>query len=275
MKLFACRYATVQFAPYSETGEFANIGIVIACPETGYFAFKLQTKRYARITAFFNELKADVYRTALKVMETELERIQCLTIEFPAAPARANQIRDLISALTHPREAMMRFGPLRPILTQDPAEQLIKLFEHYVDHAFVTPEYVEHSITKRIQTLLERVSLPAPFKSERIGDDQIHANFPLVQRMDGHLTKIIKPFNLSQNEPNSIFDHGDKWLQKVRRLRKRNLLPCDILFALAAPPQSDATRFAAYTEIRTELAQANVRLVEQQHEAEILMFATT
>ena len=58
MKKIACRYAIIQFMPYTETGEFANVGVVLACPETGYFDFKLQTKRYARITAFFNELDA-------------------------------------------------------------------------------------------------------------------------------------------------------------------------------------------------------------------------
>lgn len=275
MKHHACRYAIVQFAPYTETGEFANVGVVIACPETGYFDFKLQTRRYARVTAFFDELNADVYRTALKAMETELKRIQSLVIALPAVSGRTDRIRDLLTALTHPREAMVRFGQVRPILAQDPATQLIKLFDHYVDHAFVTPEYVEYTIAKRIHTLLDGLTLPAPFKNERIGDDQIHANFPLVQRLDGRLTKIIKPLNLAQDEPNSIFDHGDTWLQKVRRLRKRNLLPRDVLFAMAAPPQSDAKRFGAYSEICAELKQADVQLVEQLQETEIVVFATT
>ena len=273
MKNFACRYAIVQFVPYTETGEFANVGVVIACPETGYFAFKLQTRRYARITAFFDELNADVYRMALKSIQTELERIQRLIVDLPATPMRAEQIRDLLTALTHPREAMVRFSQVRPVLAQEPVAHLVKLFDHYVDHSFATPEFVEQTITKRIQTLLDGLALPAPFKSERIGDDQIHANFPLVQRKDGELTKIIKPFNLAQDEANRIFDHGDAWLQKVRRLRKRNLLPREVLFAVAAPPESDVKRFGAYQEICVELRQADVRLVEQLQMTEIEQFA--
>ena len=42
MNKFAYRYAIVQFQPYSETGEFANVGVVLVCPETGFFDFKLQ-----------------------------------------------------------------------------------------------------------------------------------------------------------------------------------------------------------------------------------------
>jgi Protein of unknown function (DUF3037) len=273
MKNFACRYAIVQFAPYTETGEFANVGIVIACPETGHFAFKLQTRRYARITAFFDELNGDVYRMAIKSIQTELERIQRLVVDLPATPMRADQIREVLTALTHPREAMVRFSQVRPVLAQNPAAHLVKLFDHYVDHAFATPEFVEQTITKRIQNLLDGLTLPAPFKSERIGDDQIHANFPLVQRKDGELTKIIKPFNLAQDEANRIFDHGDAWLQKVRRLRRRNLLPRDVLFAVAAPPEADLKRFGAYQEICGELRQEDVQLVEQLQMTEIERFA--
>lgn len=272
MNKFACRYAIVQFAPYAETGEFANVGIVIACPETGFFDFKLQARRYARITAFFDGLHADVYRMALRSIQTELERIQRVVRDLPDSSGRADLIRDMLTGLTHPREAMVRFGQVRPILTPEPVAQLNKLFDHYVDHSFATPEYVEQTITKRIQSLLDGLALPAPFKSERIGDEQIHATFPLVQRKDGELAKIIKPFNLAQSEANGIFDHGDAWLQKVRRLRRRNLLPRDVLFAVAAPPESDVKRFGAYREICAELLVAEVQLVEQLQMTEIELF---
>lgn len=272
MNKFACRYAIVQFAPYTETGEFANVGIVIACPETGFFDFKLQARRYARITAFFDGLHADVYRMALRSIQTELERIQRVVRDLPDSSGRADLIRDMLTGLTHPREAMVRFGQVRPILTPDPAAQLNKLFDHYVDHSFATPEYVEQTITKRIQSLLDGLALPAPFKSERIGDEQIHATFPLVQRKDGELAKIIKPFNLAQSEANGIFDHGDAWLQKVRRMRRRNLLPHDVLFAVAAPPVTDVKRYGAYQEICTELRGAEVQLVEQLQMTEIELF---
>lgn len=274
MKHIACRYTIIQFMPYSETGEFANIGVVLTCPETGHFAFKLQTRRYARITAFFNELNASIYLASVKAIQMELERVQQIVRNLPASTERADQVRNLMNALTHPREAMIRFSAVRPILAKDADALIGNLFNHHVERDFATPEYVEQTITKRIQVLLDGVTLPAPFKNERIGDDQIHANFPLVQRLSDRVVKIIKPFNLAQNEPNQIFDHGDSWLQKVRRLRKRNLLPEDVLFAVASPPKSDVKRFGAYKEIRTELEQAGILLVENGYESKILEFAT-
>lgn len=273
MKNFACRYTIVQFVPYTETGEFANVGVIVVCPETGYFNFQLQTRRYSRITAFFDELTPDVYRTAIHTIQGELLRLQRLVEALPATSERPERIRNLLDSLAHPREAMIRFGQIRPILTSDPRTQLASLFAHYVNHAFATPAYIEQTITKRIQSLLEGLRLPAPFKSERIGDEQIHASFPLVQRLDGRVHKIIKPFNLTQDEPNRIFDHGDAWLQKVRRLRKRDLLPRDVLFAVAGPPRGDLKRFEAYLEICSELTDENVKLLDQGQENEIVEFA--
>lgn len=143
MKPIACRYAIVQFVPYTETGEFANVGVVLACPATGYFDFRLQTRRYGRITGFFDELHRDVYLTAIKTMQVELERIQRMVMTLPVDERRADMVRNLLGALTHPREAMVWFGPVRPLLTADTAQQLTQLFDHYVDRAFATPEYVE------------------------------------------------------------------------------------------------------------------------------------
>ncbi|SER00145.1 DUF3037 domain-containing protein [Giesbergeria anulus] len=137
-------------------------------------------------------------------------------------------------ALTHPREAIVRFGVVRPILTPDPATQLDQLFSHYVDRVFATHE---------------------------------------VQRLHGQVAKVIKPFNLAQNEANAIYVHGDAWLQKVRRLRQRQLLPHDVLFAVEAPPPADAQRFAAYQEISGELQEQGVQLVQKDQESTILAFA--
>ena len=273
MNRIACRYSIVQFLPYSETGEFANVGVVVACPETGYFDYKLQNRRYARITGFFDELGGSVYLAAVKVMQTELERFKTTIAKLPATPERADAIRHLMSALTHPREALIRFGPVRPALTTQPAHQLKELFDHYVDRAFATPEYVETTIGRRIHTLLKDLKLPAPFKNDRVGDEQIHATFPLVQRVDGELRKVIKPFHLAQAEANAIYAHGDAWLQKVRRLRKRNLLPPDVLFAVAAPPPTAVKRFEAYREICVELEEQDVKLIGKEDEASIVAFA--
>lgn len=269
-----CRYAVVQFLPFTETGEFANIGVVLACPATGYVGFKLQTRRWGRITAFFDEISATTYRRAVRAFGMELERVRLAAANLPDDGRRPVAMRQLFEDLVHPREALMRFGQPRAVLAEAPARMVDTLFEHYVERSFATPEYVEHAITQRVQALLRSAPVVAPFKAERIGNDEVHARFPFVQTLGGQFSKVIKPFNLSQAEPNDIFDHGDAWINKMKRLHQRKLLPRAVLFAVKAPPQTDSARFSAYAEVCQELRAGAVTVVDQAADAQILEFAT-
>lgn len=61
MKRIAYQYAILRFMPYVETGEFANVGLVMAAPQQGFFAYQLEEKRYGRLTRFFKDLEASTY----------------------------------------------------------------------------------------------------------------------------------------------------------------------------------------------------------------------
>jgi hypothetical protein len=270
MNKLACRYAIVQFMPFVETGEFANVGIVLVCPKSGYFGYQLQTRKYGRITAFFDELQGRIYTESVRAFGQELERIHAFLLAQPESD-RTDIIRDTFEHLVHPREAMLRFGEPRAILVDAPEQAVDELFRHYVERDFATPEYVEKTIERRLHTLLKGLHLS--FRPERVGNDEIHATFPLVQMRDDVPAKIIKPFNLAQDEPNSIYEHGGHWAQKIARMRRRNLLPEHLLFAVAAPLENDLKRHAAFVEICSELREQNVIVAAANEENRIVEFA--
>jgi Protein of unknown function (DUF3037) len=269
MNTYACRYAVVQFVPYTETEEFANVGVVLACPETGFFDFKLQTRRVRRVTAFFDELPGNVYRHAVRVFQGELERVKGLATQERSTAG----VRDLFKALIHPREAIVRFGRERVVLATDPALELQRLYEHYVERSFATPEYVETTIGKRLRVLLDRVTPERPFRPERIGDEDYYANFPLVQKLDGVMHKVIKPFNLGHEQTVDIYDHGEMWIAKIKRLRNKRLLPEEILFALSRPSVDDIRRRTAADEICTELTGLGIQTLDENADAQITSWA--
>ena len=69
-----CLYAVVHFAPFVETGEFANVGIIMMAPEQRYFGFKLMGRRHSRVTHFFEQLEAKVFRATMNTLREELDR---------------------------------------------------------------------------------------------------------------------------------------------------------------------------------------------------------
>ena len=78
MSKTACQYAIVRFMPYVETGEFANVGILMMAPAASYFGFELLTRRHGRITTFFEELDTKVFCHAMVELKEELERVHSL-----------------------------------------------------------------------------------------------------------------------------------------------------------------------------------------------------
>lgn len=270
MKL-ACRYAIIQFMPYPETGEFANAGIVLACPKTGFFGYRLEKKKYARITDFFSELHGSVYKGAIGNFEAELIRV---SQELAAKAPTPELMRNMFDYLVHPREAIVRFGQPRAALVDSPAVALDQFFDYYVGRNFVTKEYQEEVITRRVANLLNSLDLTLPFKEEKLGTTDYSVKFPLVQlNEDGIAKKLIKPLFLGQTEPNKIYDHGDRWLAKLARLRKMKALPERAMFALTYPESHFERRLEAAFTIKQELSGLDIEVIEAREEHKLKAFA--
>ena len=55
MKDYICNYSTIRFQPYRETGEFVNIGVLLSCPQVGFFKYRVDKVHHGRISKFFPE----------------------------------------------------------------------------------------------------------------------------------------------------------------------------------------------------------------------------
>lgn len=273
VNMHACRYAIVRFAPFPETEEFVNIGVILACPTLGYFGFKLQQKkRHGRVTNFFPDIARESYKEAIEMFSRELSRIQYIAhSDLKGSPS---EIRKLFEALVHPREALIKFSHPRARMAEDPNEILLKLFGYYVERNFITLEYKETILERRIRNLVHSLNLPKPFKAVELGDEFASAHFPLVQEDRQQAVKAIKPFYLAQPEPSKIIAHGGLWVDRIRRMRRRQTLPNSILFAIESPPPDDQKRFAAFDEIRHDLNSLEIITVNANAEGEIIDFAT-
>lgn len=274
MKKQLCHYAIVRFLPYAETGEFANVGIVLMCPEAGYFNFRLMT-HIKRITTFFEELDAGIYRRTRDDFQKELMRVQQY-FSHEQIKDRVGQAiaRQIFEELTRPREVMMRFDAARVVLTDDPAQQLEELFAHYVERNFVTKAYQEQLLDKAVHKLLQTAKLAKEYKARTLGDQNVfHARFPFVKTRDEKPLKAIKPLHLAHDDPTLIFEHGWAWKGKVEKLRALGLLPEQVLIPVQGPAEMRGPRIETFREITAQLAANDVLVVNADQASEILDFA--
>jgi hypothetical protein len=159
-------------------------------------------------------------------------------------------------------------------MAESPSDIVKKLFAYYVERNFVTPEYREQILERRIRTLVQSLRLPKPFKALELGDEFAAAHFPLVQQVNSIPVKAIKPFFLGQSDPSKIISHGGFWVDRIRRMRSRNLLPPAVLFAVDGPPREDEKRVLAFNEICEDLRNLDIVTVPSQAEHAIVEFAT-
>jgi hypothetical protein len=132
-----CLYAIVRFVPCAETGEFANVGIVMMDPEQRYFGFKLMGARHSRVTRFFAQLDGHVFRATMKAKHAELVRIEELLGQQGVDKwCKADDVefaRRLFDEMIRPRETVVTFSEARVTLVEDARSSLEELYGYYVE----------------------------------------------------------------------------------------------------------------------------------------------
>lgn len=265
----ACQYAIVHFLPYIETGEFANIGVVLFCQEKHFFDFRLLQKGRSRITHFFDKLDPEVFIQGKKLFEKELIRIRTMlnatSTQDTAAPI-------IFAELVRQREALFRFDAARFTLTENPSTTLDEIFHRYVEHGFATKQYQEDLLRRQVHQLLKTEKLEKNFRQAIVGTDDFRVSFPFVHR--NHAQAIIKPLYLGQNEPTAVYEHGDMWIKRLVRLKKKLALPKQVLFMIEEPGQAAEKRVIdACKEVEDELRHLDVNVVTTTDTQAVLDFA--
>ncbi len=158
------------------------------------------------------------------------------------------------------------------MLAENPKLGLEQAMAHYVERQFArVKEYQETIMTNQLRGLFKTHGLASLYQPAPLGDETYQVNFPLV-RMDGTAAlKAIKPLDLDKQDPTKIIDHGDAWLNRVRRLQRMDRLPRQMLFAVRAPEaagrQGDAAR-----DIVDQLQDLNAVVTPIMDESRVLEF---
>ena len=228
MNRYACRYAIVQFMPYPETGEFANVGIILAIPQKNFFAFKLETQRATRLTQFFNHLERKVYISAIKGLEEELN--------FYLQTIKGGQItaQTAFESLIRPLETILRFSKERVKMVNTLQQVEEGLFNRFVMHDFAkTPDY-EGELQRKITQMVREFNLEEKFRRQILGNATYSITMPLVQNKEKKV-RAIQPLFFNQDKAQAIIDHGNRWIGKFDTLETFDALPSDILIPVKKP----------------------------------------
>ena len=233
---YACNYAVLRFLPYPETGEFVNLGVAVHCPATGFFTTAFEARKAQRVTGFFPELDRDAFKGARQAIAAELTRVG----KTIAKEQNTELGRRIFRELVRTREAVFRFGEIRTILTDAPATLADRLFGQYVNRQFAqVREYHETVMAQRYYDALRQYRPDRVFRRGTIvGTAAYRVRIPITLDVTGANDApfcAIKPLDLQRTEPTAVIEHGDAWIQRVRRLKAIGRLPERFIFAVRRP----------------------------------------
>lgn len=278
MKQVACHYAIIRFAPFVETGEFANVGVLLFAPKQRFFEFcLLGLHKHGRVTHFFEEMKPEVYKEAVRNLREELKRIRNIAQHGSLRGERtlgdSGLAYHLFKEVIRPREGLVRFSEPRIVLANNPRKKLEDLFEFYVERSFVTKEYEETALEKAVRGWLSEAKLAERFQRMNVGDSIYPVNFPFVEQKDGRAVKAIKPLFLGQDQPRKIIEHGGMWVFRLQELAQRDRMPEKVMFAIDGPGEQTSERHDAFAHIVERLQETGVSVIDRKEKSKVLSFA--
>ncbi len=278
-KQFVCNYAILRFLPYPETEEFVNIGVVLCCPELKTFDFKIESKRRDRVSAFFPELDMEVFTIGRKEFLHELKRVKT-DLDSHNHPGQTGlrfmeiDFIEIFKEIAKPRESMFRFGEIGTRISEKPENEIDSLFEYYVGRQFaVHEEYQETIMANRLRKQFKASDILRYYKIKAVGNEEYKVSLPFVHEIEAkHVRyKAIKPLYFDKPDTTRIYEYGDRWLNRIERLRKIKELPEQMLFVVH--PTKNQKKLDACEEIFRALKALKVDVLPETDQDKILDFA--
>lgn len=262
---------TIELMPYSEHGEFCIVGVFAVNTERRELSYKImETQKTRRLTGFFPELKRVVFTQTLKSIHDEWNALADMvnkgtnTPEFGIMDKVAGS--DLIDAICHPREGIIRHKIRGVALSDNIDDWLQKAFTKMVLRLELSSILAEEQkLTLQVGSYLKELKLKKYWKEKKVGNDIYHAHFPFTYTPVGqeHVERAIKPLYLGQETSTKIMDHGDTWLQKVRRLNQFKMRPETLIFPVERPADKNSEQYEHADIVINDLKAEGIQIVEE------------
>lgn len=275
-------FATIGFRPHTETEEFVTIGVVALDVQARYFDFTLLgARKTGRVHPMFPTAKA-LYKEAWKRLDAELTAIrkvvngEATAAGVPLFPTLREDNGGLFAAITNPREGVICY-PVKGRRMADSMEDVLEaLRKRFIERHLLPPtQAVEQEMTRHLARVLRNANVLQAYKRNvTLGTEEYMVPFAFGHMTGDHRAdRVLRPLNFDLATPTEIYNHGDEWITRLKRLERQGYRPDRSLFALRAPRENEGLRKKAFDEIRNEFIAAGFEAPVEEDAAQIVEFA--
>ena len=276
-------FATIGFRPIPETQEFVTIGVVALDAMARQFGFVLlEPQKTARILAMFPKVEKSLFREARAKLEEELTSIRNAVnglhpvVDVPLLVDFRDKQDGLFAAITSPREGMFCF-PVKGRRMATGMEDVLKVLNtRFIEqHTPGDQQIGEQEMARNLKNILRAARILTSYKQNAtIGPASYQVTFAFAHLMDDNRAdRAMRPLNLDLPTSTDIYNHGDEWIQKMRRLKRLGFRPERCLIATRTPRGDDHLRMEAFRQIREELLADEFTCIGESETENLLDFA--
>ncbi|MDC9620291.1 DUF3037 domain-containing protein [Xenorhabdus bovienii] len=264
-----CLYSIIRYAPYAETEEFANIGVIVCAPKLGKMSFKLTKSNDTRVKSFFKD------DTIFHVVKPSIEKELQTACNLVSRINNPHKIADFFNTLTSPRESIFYYSTPRILLTSNYDTELMRLYRKFIKHTEHTKERREEILARELKERFQSYQdLKNLFRKEVIGGELTRFSMPLVARNDEHVLCAIKPLAFTQDEPSKMLEHCDTWVSRVKRAISEDIFNLEsVLFTIDSHKKPSIAEQKAIDEIRKTLDSNKIPHFKYNDDSSIVQFA--
>lgn len=276
-------FATIGFRPFAETQEFVTIAVIALDTAAKQFGFLLQNKRKTkRILAMFPKVGRNLYIDARNALEKELTSIrnavnaQGAGANVPLFPMFRDKEDGLFAAITSPREGLFCYPVKGRRMAENMDDLLGALKARFIDQDGLSAQQAgEQQMARNIKNILRNAKLlPSYQQNVKIGPEEFQVTFAFAHLKEaGRAERALRPLNFDLATSTEIYNHGDEWLQKMKRLKRLNHRPDRCLITARGPKDEAEHRGVAFREVMNELTQEDFQCVGEDEPDKILDFA--
>ena len=271
MSLLACKFRVIQFVPFGETEEFANVGVALFCPKKRQLEFRLAPTRFKRITHFFEQLEPQLYRATLEFLREELKRIQTL-LENQYQETLALQIFD---EATRQKGGLISFSGPKFVYAEDPGEKTQALYQHYVERSFTQSPDWEQQLVQRVRETLKGLGVDQYYRKEKLSAGLHSQSFPFVYREGDQPRRAIKPLVFYHQQPERAVERMDMLNKKITELTRQKIIADeDLLLEISLKDSLDPRAKDYIQQELKKLQDRGVRAIGVDDEQALADFAT-
>jgi hypothetical protein len=134
------------------------------------------------------------------------------------------------------------------------------LRRRFIERHLLPPAHaVEEEMARGMANVLRQARLLTAYaRDAKLGTEEYMVPFAFAHLTGDHRAdRALRPLNFDLATPTDIYNHGDEWITRLKRLERKGYRPERCLFALRPPHEDAGLRRKAFEEIRNEfLAQA-------------------